>query len=92
MGLQTLIYEQEHRKESLIVLLYCRMTIAHGFLPNDAFDFALPHAVGLAEASQRLEQKRIGTSIPSFFGMYSIMTLQVICFVLKSWPPPTSCS
>jgi AP-4 complex subunit epsilon-1 len=37
------------------------MTITHDYLPNDAFDFALPHAVGLAEAGHRLEQKRIGT-------------------------------
>lgn len=50
----------EQCKELLIILLYCRMTITHGFLPNDVFDFALPHAVGLAEAGQRLEQKRIG--------------------------------
>jgi AP-4 complex subunit epsilon-1 len=37
------------------------MTMAHDYPQNDAFDFALPHAVGLAEAGQRLEQKRIGT-------------------------------
>ena len=63
MEVQLLTDEQEHRKESLILLLYCHMTITHGFLPNDAFDFALPHAVGLAEEGQKLEQKRIGTFI-----------------------------
>lgn len=84
--------KQEQCKELLIILLYCRMTITHGFLPNDVFDFALPHAVGLAEAGQRLEQKRIGICIFYYIGVHSIIFLQVICFALKSCLPLTSCS
>jgi AP-4 complex subunit epsilon-1 len=41
-------------------MLYCFMTITSGFVPRDTFDFALPHAVSLAEAGRGVEQKRIG--------------------------------
>ncbi|RDB25374.1 AP-4 complex subunit epsilon-1 [Hypsizygus marmoreus] len=50
----------EQCKECLIRLLYCYNTASHGFLPRDAFDFALSQAVSLAEASHSIGQKRIG--------------------------------
>lgn len=49
----------EDCKECLIILLYC-LTIVDGSTPLHAFDFALPHAIGLAEAGPKMEQKRIG--------------------------------
>jgi hypothetical protein len=89
---RTLIYEQEQCKESLIILLYCHMTVAHDFLPTDAFDFAIPHAIGLAEASQRLEQKRIGICIPFSPLDHRLYSIKAICFALKSCLRPTTCS
>ncbi|KAF9445900.1 ARM repeat-containing protein [Macrolepiota fuliginosa MF-IS2] len=46
-------------KEALIVLLYCSMTVSSVF-PQGTFDFALPHALNLAEAGTTMEDKRIG--------------------------------
>jgi len=46
-------------KESLIILLYCSTAIASGF-PNGELDFALPHAVNLAETGESVQDKRIG--------------------------------
>ncbi|KAJ7072535.1 armadillo-type protein [Mycena amicta] len=45
-------------KECLILLLYCSVSVASTVLPS--LDFALPHAVNLAEAGQRVRDKRIG--------------------------------
>ncbi|KAG5731000.1 AP-4 complex subunit epsilon [Termitomyces sp. T112] len=50
----------EKCREHLITLLYCHMTVSHGFLPLNTFDFALSHAVTLAEAGRSTSQKRMG--------------------------------
>ncbi|KAF9467306.1 armadillo-type protein [Collybia nuda] len=47
-------------REHLIILLYCFMAMSPGFVPRDVFNFALPHAVSLAEAGRSIEEKRIG--------------------------------
>lgn len=51
---------QKQTKESLILLLYCSMNISLGLEVN--IDFALPHAVNLAEAGQTVQNKRTGMS------------------------------
>lgn len=40
------------------------MTITPGYVPRDTFDFALPHAVSLAEAGRGVEEKRTGVFYP----------------------------
>lgn len=40
--------------------MYCAMTITSGIVLNGQFDFALPHAVSLAEAGHTVQDKRIG--------------------------------
>ncbi|KAF4621331.1 hypothetical protein D9613_000541 [Agrocybe pediades] len=47
-------------KECLVILLYCYHTVTPGFLPPDAFDFAFPHAINMAEAGRTIEEKRLG--------------------------------
>ncbi|KAJ7124951.1 armadillo-type protein [Mycena epipterygia] len=47
-------------KESLIILLYCSMSITSPAIPTGSFDFALPQAVNLAEAGKTVHEKRIG--------------------------------
>jgi len=37
------------------------MAITPGVVPQDAFDFALSHALSLAEAGRTMAQKRMGT-------------------------------
>lgn len=56
----TLLDNQKTCKEMLIVLLYCVMTRTDGNTRD--FDFALTHAVTLAEAGRTISEKRIGTS------------------------------
>ena len=51
---------QEKCKEYLIILLYCSTSVTTGFLPADAFDFAVHHAINLAETGKKVEDKRIG--------------------------------
>ncbi|KAJ7874720.1 armadillo-type protein [Mycena olivaceomarginata] len=52
---------QKETKESLIILLYCSMSIASSAaLPAGSLDFALPQAVNLAEAGKKVHDKRIG--------------------------------
>ncbi|KAL1696083.1 armadillo-type protein [Schizophyllum commune] len=46
-------------KENLILLLHCSLTISAA-LPMHALDFALPHAVTVAEAGESVPDKRIG--------------------------------
>ncbi|KAL1747071.1 armadillo-type protein [Schizophyllum fasciatum] len=46
-------------KESLVILLYCSMTISIA-LPPRTLDFALPPAVTLAEAGDNVSDNRIG--------------------------------
>ncbi|KAG5646809.1 hypothetical protein DXG03_002186 [Asterophora parasitica] len=36
------------------------MNASHGYLPLDAFNFAVSHAVTLVEAGRTVDQKRIG--------------------------------
>ncbi|TFK44520.1 armadillo-type protein [Crucibulum laeve] len=50
----------KQRKERLIILLYCSMTVTSGFLPTGSLEFALPHALNLAEAGHTVQDKRIG--------------------------------
>lgn len=58
MNCQTI---QKETKESLIILLYCSMSIASSAaLPAGSLDFALPQAVNLAEAGKKVHDKRIG--------------------------------
>ncbi|KAJ7350295.1 armadillo-type protein [Mycena albidolilacea] len=65
---QTIQYRLRHptlslkeTKESLIILLYCSMSIASSAaLPAGSLDFALPQAVNLAEAGKKVHDKRIG--------------------------------
>nr|GAT57748.1 predicted protein [Mycena chlorophos] len=45
-------------KECLLLLLYCSVSVAYTPLP--ALNFAIPHAVNLAEVAQRAQDKRIG--------------------------------
>ncbi|KAJ7188509.1 armadillo-type protein [Mycena filopes] len=47
-------------RESLLVLLYCSMSISSPALPTGSLDFALPQAVNLAEAGKTVHEKRIG--------------------------------
>ncbi|KAJ3511219.1 hypothetical protein NLJ89_g4224 [Agrocybe chaxingu] len=47
-------------KELLLISLYCATTISPGLLGKDAFEFAFLHAINLAEAGQKIEDKRIG--------------------------------
>lgn len=47
-------------KEALIMLLYCSMTATASIFPQGTFDFALPHALSLAEAGATIEDKRTG--------------------------------
>ena len=51
---------QEKCTEYLIILLYCTSSVTPGFLANDAFEFAFPHAINLVEAAKKIEDKRIG--------------------------------
>ncbi|KAF8160934.1 armadillo-type protein [Crassisporium funariophilum] len=51
---------QDQCKECLILLLYCSMSVTSGFLARDAFDFAFPHAINLAEAGKKIDDKRMG--------------------------------
>jgi AP-4 complex subunit epsilon-1 len=44
-----------------VIILYCSMAMASGLLTNRELDFALPHAVNLAEAGSSTSDKRIGT-------------------------------
>ena len=36
------------------------MSVSPGFLAPDAFAFAFPHAINLAEAGRKIDDKRIG--------------------------------
>ncbi|TFK74600.1 ARM repeat-containing protein [Pluteus cervinus] len=47
-------------KELLIVLLYCAFTTTSGEAVRHQFDFALTHAVNLAETGRAIGEKRIG--------------------------------
>ena len=38
------------------------MSVSPGFLAPDAFAFAFPHAINLAEAGGKIDDKRIGHS------------------------------
>ena len=60
---------QDKCKEYLIMLLYCSTSVTPGFLANDAFNFAFPYAINLAEAGTTIENKRIGarTLLPSIY-------------------------
>ena len=53
---------QKDWKENLILLLHCSLTISAA-LPMHALDFALPHAVTVAEAGESVPDKRIGRSL-----------------------------
>ncbi|KAA1478331.1 ARM repeat-containing protein [Dentipellis sp. KUC8613] len=46
-------------KETLILLLYCSVTLAAGLRAGE-MEFALPHAVNLAEAGASIQERRIG--------------------------------
>ncbi|THH15512.1 hypothetical protein EW146_g4974 [Bondarzewia mesenterica] len=46
-------------RECLILLLYCSMAVSSGMLVN-AMEFALPHAVNLAEVGTSIHERRIG--------------------------------
>ncbi|KAI0062104.1 ARM repeat-containing protein [Artomyces pyxidatus] len=46
-------------RECLILLMYCSMTATSGLAAND-MEFALPHAVTLAEAGTSINERRIG--------------------------------
>ncbi|KAI0285247.1 armadillo-type protein [Russula brevipes] len=46
-------------REYLMVLLYCSMNTVAG-LPPGALEFALPHALNLAEAGSSIEERRAG--------------------------------
>lgn len=48
-------------RECLILLLYCSMNTVAG-LPPGALDFALPHAVNLAEAGSSIDERKTGVS------------------------------
>ncbi|KAF9528535.1 armadillo-type protein [Crepidotus variabilis] len=50
----------EKCKECLVILLYCSTAVTPGFLPHDALDFAFSHAINLAAAGGKIEEKRIG--------------------------------
>lgn len=47
------------------------MTITPGYVSQDTFDFALPHAVSLAEAGRGVEEKRTGVFHPVRISMSS---------------------
>jgi hypothetical protein len=46
------------------MLLYCSMSVNNAGFARGRFDFALPHAVNLAEIGQSAHDKRIGTPPP----------------------------
>lgn len=54
---------QKQVKESMILLLYCSMTVNHD-VDLDVL-FALPHAISLAEAGKTIQDKRIGIQYSS---------------------------
>lgn len=53
---------QSHCKECLVLLLYCSISASPGFFTPNAFAFAFPHAINLAEAGVKIDDKRIGHS------------------------------
>ncbi|KAI8989666.1 ARM repeat-containing protein [Trametes punicea] len=56
LGRSTLTLKQ--CKENLILLLYCAMSVSPGVRLD--LEFALPHAINLAEAGQTIQDKRTG--------------------------------
>lgn len=77
------MYPQKRLKEALIILLYCSMTAASSSVfPKGFFDFALPHALSLAEAGSNIEDKRIGKmkyQKPSRSTAHTFDRLSVLC-------------
>ena len=63
------VLQQKQTKECLVMLLYCSMTLSPGLAVN--MDFALPHAVNLAEAGKTVQNKRIG--MPSLVDCSNIL-------------------
>ncbi|KAI9457813.1 ARM repeat-containing protein [Lactarius psammicola] len=53
-------------RECLILLLYCSMNTVAGFPPG-ALEFALPHAVNLAEAGSSIDERKTGLSLGYLF-------------------------
>ncbi|KIM91944.1 hypothetical protein PILCRDRAFT_108 [Piloderma croceum F 1598] len=47
-------------KECLVILLYCYVAMTSSLLTHGELDFALPHALNLAEAGASTSDKRIG--------------------------------
>lgn len=47
------------------------MTATSSIFPKGSFDFALPHALSLAEAGTSVEDKRIGKSDVEYFSYKS---------------------
>ena len=48
------------------MLLYCAMAVSHGV--HIDLEFALPHAINLAEAGKSTQDKRTGTLVTVVFG------------------------
>jgi AP-4 complex subunit epsilon-1 len=71
---------QKQCKEYLIILMYCSMAITSGLLSNGQFDFALPHAVSLAEAGHTVQDKRIGEQFIVWFGYVTDSFMKAILF------------
>ncbi len=55
-------------------------------------EFALPHAINLAEAGQLIQDKRTGTRLTSSLWNKARRQVQGICTALKSCPQSTSCN
>lgn len=72
---------QKQTKEYLVLLLYCSMTLQDAEDVN--LDFALAHALNLAEAGETVQNKRIG-SVPCRVAhrpvcSFSVHRLSVLC-------------
>jgi AP-4 complex subunit epsilon-1 len=53
----------KHVADYLVILLYCYTSLTSTSLGSQELDFALPHAVTLAEAGESAKDKRIGQSL-----------------------------
>lgn len=65
-----------------MILMYCSMAMTSGLLAHGELEFALTHAVNLAEAGISVSDKRIGT-FTSLYRVFSKRSSKVICSARK---------
>jgi AP-4 complex subunit epsilon-1 len=62
------------------------MAITSGLVSNGQFDFALPHAVSLAEAGHTVQDKRIGEQFMVWFGYVTDSVYEGYSFCAQLMP------